>query len=160
MCWLLSRQEDKSCFILQSVCPFNFHLSSYLLWLQYIFTMSFTATIKQDHWELESCSGEECKTYPKIYNTDYCLSREIIECVSVWAERTKPKWFCVWFTLNTALTSVVKLWEETVSNVLHSLAYFQITCFDPQQLKCYAHSVTSFCLSKDSAHMEGSSRCL
>lgn len=87
-------------------------------------------------------------------------SREINGCVSVWAERKKPKWFCVWFTLNTVLTSVVKLWEETVSNVLHSLAYFQITCFDPQQLKCCAHSVTSFCLSQDSAHVEGSSRCL
>lgn len=50
--------------------------------------------------------------------------------------------------------------EETASNVLHSLAYFQISCFDPQQLKCYAYSLTSFCLSKASAHVEGTSHFL
>lgn len=46
------------------------------------------------------------------------------------------------FTLNTASTSIVKLREETAPNALHSLAYFQITRFDPQ-------SAEMLCVQRD-----------
>lgn len=34
--------------------------------------------------------------------------------------------------------------EETLPDVVHSLAYFQIVCFAPQQMRCSAYGVTSF----------------
>lgn len=54
--------------------------------------------------------------------------------------------------LSSALKRIVKLREERASHALHSLAYLQNSCFDPRQLRCFAFTVTSFCLSSFSAH--------
>lgn len=47
---------------------------------------------------------------------------------------------------SAALTWIVELREETLPNALHSLAYFQIACFDPQsaELLCIQRDLLLF----------------
>lgn len=104
-------------------------------------TLHFTSATLYDYLDLgQKANAEITQRYMTVHCRVWqCIklimiqSRLINWCVSVCAARKKQNDF-VCISLSTPLTSIVMLsgTEETVSNVLHSLAYFQITCFDQQ----------------------------